>query len=367
MIHLLFCFMLASNVFAQNVTSSFDRNVLSTNPSAAATRGFAQLSMGHTFKGVETKVNPDALQSDQYEEEVQLNSTELRITGGHRRYVPELYIGFNDVKKVTERVGTSEKLMSDTTFIDNSLSLGVWATKRISIGLRTYFPNIAFNQKYPGTTKDGTSYMGNSEVVFKTTGVTLGATLVLVRGFFVSAFGNFDKQKSSFVSRRLDYESNQVKKDDGSFSEDISRYGFGISYLTGSSLGHGFRTELSYSFMQIPEGGVVVADQEKAEEIKASMEMAWKGISFGGRIRMIRNGFYDQGDYIQRYFIQEPPTVEFVSSYGGFFSLNSKRGHSFGFSGYALPAEGIRTLDNGVRAPSKSKTIVMSFNYSYLF
>ncbi len=367
MVYALVWMFLATTVFAQNVTSSFDRNILSTNPSAAATRGFAQLSMAHTFKGVDTTVTPDPQQSDRYEEEVQLNSTELRITGGHRRYVPELYLGFNAVKKLTERVGTNEKLMSNTTFIDNSVAVGAWVTRRLSLGVRTYFPNISFNQKYPSSTEDGTSYMGNSDVEFRTTGVTLGAMLVVLKGFYFSVFGNYDKQESSSVSRRLDFESKERIIEKSRFSEDIRRYGLGVSYLTGSSLGHGFRTEVSYSFMQIPEGGVVEADKKKAEEIKWSMEMAWRGISFGGRVRMVRNGYYDQGDYIQRYFIQEPPSTEFVRSYGGFFSLNSKRGHSFGVSGYALPAEGIRTLDNGVRAPAKSKTLVLSLNYSYLF
>lgn len=360
---------LARKAQAQNVTSSFDRTVLGTNPAAATTRGFAQVSIAHTLKTVDTKMEIDqGTEVNKLNEKINLNTSELRLTGGHAKFVPELYLGYNNAHKSVNNVWLGGEDNSTLKFIDNFLNLAKLVYPRLSIGLKLYFPSFGFSLTSPGKTQSGKKFTSNYSYHQNTLGMTVGSTLFLGAGFYVGAFANFDREEGRSKSYYLDYLTD--KKQNGDDSSDIGfhRYSFGLSYLAGDSRRHGFRTEIAYSYMNTPpdnENGNIYGDI-RAEEIKGAMEVAINGLSFGMTVRMLRNGYYDQSDYIQKNFIQVPASSDFTPNYGGFVALSSDKGHSFGLSGYRLPTSGKRKFQ-GSTGKAKSNTSVVSVSYAYLF
>ncbi len=301
------------------------------------------------------------------EEKVKLNTSELRLTGGHARFIPELYVGFNDAKKETTTSSSTETSTSKLQYIDNFLNLGFKLTQNFSMGVKGYFPNFGFKYTYPGQTKGGTKFNSTYNLDQKILGISVGATYHLGKGFFVGAFVNSDNEKRKAKANYLDFDNDTTVSSTDSDSDSFRRVGYGISYVRGNSRTSGFRAEASYSSMNVSKyDRAADYGSKKAEEIKAAIDIAWKKISFGGDLRMVKAGYYDQSDYIQRYFIEEPTTQEFTKVWGGFLSLNSDKGHSLGFSGYVLPSKGKRKF-NGQEMDATSKTTMLNVNYAYLF
>lgn len=164
----------------------------------------------------------------------------------------------------------------------------------------------------------------------------------------------------------LDFLTDKPVTEDDTDSDAVLRSGLGLSFLAGDSRNHGIRMEVSGTAMKISAKNSNSTSEGMAAEIKTSLELAISGFSFGGHMRMIKNGFYDQGDFIQKNFIQVPTTPDFRPSYGFFIALSSDKGHSFGLSGYYFSEMGERQLE-GITGDAESKTMLVNINYAYLF
>jgi hypothetical protein len=370
-IFIFFTLLLAQKVFAQNVTTSFDRTMLATNPSAATTRGLAQVSISQTYKDVKSSMtDPTDLTatSRKVKEDIKLNTTELRFTGGHARLIPEVYLGYNKaIKKASvDGVDSPDVKMN---YIDSLINFGYKYSQRMGIGLQVYFPHFDFDASHSEKTQNGTKFKLKNIYSQQNFGASFGSTVLLGRNLYAGAFANIDQEQRRFDVSYLDYLSSQNTSDQATQKNTVNRFGGGVSYLNGDSRKHGFRAELAYSMMKVPKDKNAIAASTSSNmgvEVKGALEFAWRGISFGGTMRMIKNGYYDRSDLIQKNFFETPPTPNFTSSFGGFIALSSDRGHSFGLSGYSLPSTGKRKYF-GQDLDSKSTTTLININYAYLF
>lgn len=189
----LICVFLSTNALAQNVTTSFNRSVLATNPAAASTRGFAQVSVSQTFKKVDSKMKVDGNAggvAGEYGEDIKLHSTEIRLTGGHAHTIPELYLGFNEVTKQSSQSGVPEKSDSNMHFIDNFFNIAFRSTPTMGWGFKIYFPNFGFTTTRNATTSSGKKYISKNIYKQQVLGLSLGTTSLLGAGFYFGGFVN---------------------------------------------------------------------------------------------------------------------------------------------------------------------------------
>lgn len=361
---------LIASVHAQVVTSSFDRTLLSTNPAASTTRGYGQMAAALRMNNSKSTIFDDSTgPTVKWKERFDTRRIETYFTGGHAKLVPEFYLSFNNgEKKLTspDLAGQHQTTKSRMNLVNNMLNLGYRFSSTLAIGLKYYRPMFTYDEDYSFTDPSRTLSVSN-KVKTAITGIGVGATYALAPslywgGYFTSITqvdkGSYSQTDSSTPGNNV---SNQGNSDD-----TLGKFGFGLSYLQGSSARRGMRLELSYNRLDATKELKRYSDAKAGEQIQSALELAWRGFTFGGNLKLTRNVYYETADTLERFMTEPTLTRTFAPSYGGFLSLISEKGHSIGLSGFVSQDTGKRAFfRNQVKA--KTNRVTLNFNYAYLF
>lgn len=358
------------SAFSQVVTSSFDRGLITTNPAAATLRNFGQFSFTHNSDKTDSDITlPNGSNSDdvKWKEEIQIHRQELIIAGSKGKIVPEFYLSQNTGSKKQSVEGGQSDSDNKISFLNNMLNIGYRYKPWLDLGIKLARPMVSFSSVYDQRNPDSSRYTGTGKQKSTITTIGSGITFKPFKNVYLGAFYSHSTEasKGSFTENV----AGQSQTYDNDNKSNISRMGLGLSLLSGHSLGKGWRFEVSYSQMNSPEtqSGPAGEKREKGKEIKTSLEFAHKGFVFGGNVRLIKSIYYDQEDLLRRFFVEDPYKQTFEPSFGGFASLSSAKGHSFGLSGYYYTSKGKRQFQGNPDAEAASKVMNLSLSYAYLF
>lgn len=356
---------------SQVITSSFNRNQLAINPAATTTRSFSQVALAYDLSSDDSDIFFDGSDGSEsvFNEKITLDTKLLTIAGSRGKWVPEFSLSHNQGKKVIKLVdsptATNQQSTSRMSFTNNLLNLGYRFRPWLGLGLKLARPMVSFRDKFSFNNPDGTSfdndYRANNSVWI----VGTGAVFRPLSWFYVGAFYSTSREQNNGKATGTDTQGQSTKFVDSSHNT-ISRMGVGVSVLNGKSLGKGYRFELSYSTMDVPESRFGQEAPERGSEIRTSIEYAHRGLSLGGNVRLIKNIYYDQEDLVERYLSEQTFKPNFEPSFGGFLSLSSAKGHSFGVSGLYWVRKGDKQFQ-GQERDAETKSWNLAANYAYVW
>jgi hypothetical protein len=363
-------FILSTNSLAQYVTSSFDHSQLCINPSATTTRSLSQNAFNYAVKGTDSDIVEKRSDNEKYnwKEEIVIDKKELMIIRAKSKVTPEIYIGHNSGVKKLQLAQSSnangEANENSINFVNNLFNFGLRSSGNLSWGFKFFTPKMSNTNISSTTYSDNKTSSYKNETDYTILGYGLGATARLTQSIYFGFHYVTTKEKydSTFESTSIDGQSSKSRSNE---TDKIDRYGFGLSYLRGSSF-NGVRFEMAYNYMTLPKFFRGDFPFKFANEFRTSLEFAGRGISAGINMRMVRLNYYDQMDIVDRVFNEPIFNQEFTPSYGGFFSFSSSRGHSFGFSGYAWKQEGERQF-RGSKQSASTHILNLGINYAYLY
>ena len=147
-----------------------------------------------------------------------------------------------------------------------------------------------------------------------------------------------------------------------------SKKGLGISYLWGNKKSTAYRFEISYGVMDpVSEQKSDQPKLKNGEQFVYSAEVIWWKVVGGFNLRQTKGSYINFRNYFD--FIMDENNIsqnDFVTTYGGFFTLKTKAGHSIGINGnYSNRTDKIKFF--GDDKDAKIKSFGIGANYAYLF
>ena len=364
--------LISTSSYSQVVTSSFNRAILGINPASSTTRHFGQVSINYNIEKNDSDIDLVNANGSKFNwnEKLEIEKKELLLAGSKGRVVPELYLsheqGDKTIKLVDDANNRGDQAHNKLAFFNNMVNLGWRYRPWLGLGIKMAYPVLTLKGKFDSEDPDGTTYTGNFKERHSVLTIGTGATFKALSWLYFGAFTSISNESNSGFIEGNDFEGKDYRIDLGD-DNSVSRSGIGISILSGQSFGKGFRLEVSYSQMDIPKDpNNIYPSNKKGEEMRTSLEIAYKGLSFGGNVRLIKYIYYDQNDLVSRYFGEKTYNQNFEPSFGGFLSLRSARGHSLGLSGYYWVSKGDRPFQ-GLEAKAKTKTTNLVASYAYVY
>ena len=363
---ILIVLLLSGSVWAQVVTASFDRTVLSKNPAASTTRGIGQVSVFADFKNSDSKINEK--RSDgvdvPWKQNTEVSKTGIFFTGGGKAVIPELYLSFDKGDRILNldlpNRTMNQEATNDVSFMNNLFNIGFRVSPTVGFGLKAYAPQYEYNESYAFDYLDGrkSSQVGRIKTNFL--GVGAGLTYLLGANWY---FGGY------FVLNKEDRDARYVFKDiDGSIEikDEVnqytnSRFGLGLSYLNGRR-GDGFRFEMAYNRMAHPD----YLGVRDGEQFYSVMEYSAKIVTLGVNLKLKKSIYYEETDLIDMVLSEAAITRGFIPQVGTFISFGSDKGHAFGVSVLYYRSKGYTNIF-GEEQRSKTTHRGFSGNYAYLF
>lgn len=356
---------------AQVITSSFNRNQLAINPAATTTRTFSQVALAYDLSSDDSDISFGGTDGSEsvFNEKITLDTKLFTIAGSRGKWVPEFSLSHNQGKKViklTESPTSSDqKSTSRMTFVNNLLNLGYRLKPWLGVGLKLARPVVSFRDKFNVNNPDGTSFNNDYKANNGVWILGTGAVFRPLNWLYIGGFYSTSREENDGKATGTDTQGQAIKFVDSSHNT-ISRMGLGLSIMKGQSLGKGFRFELSYSTMDVPESRFGEESPERGSEIRSSLEYAHRGLSLGANVRLIKNIYYDQEDMVERYLSEQTFKNTFEPSLGGFLSLSSAKGHSFGLSGLYWVRKGKKQFQRAER-DAETKSWNLAANYAYVW
>lgn len=366
---LLFTLLLPAVSLAQIVTSSFDRTVLSINPAAATSRGYAQVAIGYKVNTSDSVITSQRANEKAFKwnEKIQVDRKEAYFTGGHSRLVPELYLSQNQGKREIGRKHENRNVSNNLSLFNNLFNLGAKMTSRLSLGVTFYAPSFNFSQENEYKYPDGKKSKITSKSKTSLMGIGMGYRYALSQRFYIGGYYTKVNYKNDFEYMMKDTGMPE-SSNEGSYDEGLKKFGFGIAYLAGSSRGHGFRWELAYNHMDGTRNPALGQDDTKnGQQVQTSFDFAWRGISFGANVKMTRNGYYETLDTLESFLSETNYDDKYLPSYGWFIAFNSSKGHTLSLSGMIMSQGGKKTFLNEEDQDYSTKLKSMTLGYAYLF
>ncbi len=351
------------------VTSSFDRSSLAVNPAAAATRVHSLVSLSYRLRNSDSEITEErGEETIPWSEEFRSSKYSLLLTGGRKRLVPELYLSFDKGRRsVAGDDGyTNSDNDTDLSLLNNILNLGYKARPWLSLGVKFFMPSYTLKRDERGR-GDGWRWRNESTEKTRLLGLGGGTEMHLWRGFHVGGYLLTTKQTSDYNYTNASTDSETYGGSGSSPARSFKKYGAGVGFQRGTSRDRGFRWELSYSAMEplSQQGSELEADIGR--ELATAVEIAWRGLTAGINVRWIKGIYHETQELLETKLGDRLLTADYESSYGGFISLNTKRGNSFGLAGAKWRASGERAIFGQQPMPAETETTIILFNYAHLF
>lgn len=355
--------------FAQVATSSFDRTTFVINPAANTTRTFSYFSLTYSQRDMDTKIDEELSDdfSVTWKEKTLLRKEDLRIAlTARKRWFIDFYLGFYQGSRDLKPDGSSTvKNSTSMNASDNILSISYKLFPFMGIGFKLGSPSFINNLSSSITYSDGAKYSSKAFVEQRTFSSAVGANLRIPGGLFFGGYYSVDQERFVNKYNNLDYLGNKTSETE-KLTSTVNRRGYGAGILVGDSRKHGLRFEAAQSLMNIPKNKNFALSGKDAEEIRLAAEISYHGLSAGVSSRQTTFGYYDQSDYVDRFFSEQAASKKYTTKFGAFVNLSSDKGNSFGLSWFSYTTSGKRMFN---RQEQEATDKITSFNvsYSYLF
>lgn len=354
-----------SAAHAQIVTSSFNRSQLAVNPSSAATRYYGYFSATYARDSSLSKISETRSDGKMFrwKQNVGVEKKQLILTAVGRKFVPELFLSFDEVSKNLQLppqsgiMGQKEKNKVD--FVNNLINLAYRYSPRVFWGIKFFNPKYNYNTNSSFTYPDSTMGKANGKTKNSMLGIGAGVTLKLTQNIYFGAFYTSSKVTSDGKTTNTDF-NGKVTENESKFNDNYTTKGMGFSYKRGDSRKSAFRTELSYSLLDY------ASNQADAQQANLAMEISCLGLVFGGNFRMTKGNFRDNMSLLKDAIQNSVPLPQFTPSYEYFIAFSSERGHSIGINGFYNSRKDKTNLF-GIAQPSKIIDSTMGITYSYTF
>jgi|GEM_PF-5097599 len=363
---ILIVLLLSGSVWAQVVTASFDRTLLSKNPSAATTRGISQVSAFYDLKTSDTKINEE--RSDgldvPWKENIKIDRVGVFFTGGGNAMVPEFYLSQDSGERflILDQQSQNQQLSqkNDTSFLNNLFNFGFRVSPNLGLGIKAYAPNYKYSESYSVNYGDGKSVKQVGSIKSSIIGVGAGFTYLLGSNWYLGGYftGNKEVRKSDYTFIGIDEVSENMKEDK---EYTTGKYGVGLSYLSGKR-GGGFRFEVAFNRMNQP----TYLDIGTGEQIYSALEFSTRHVTAGINVKMTKNIYYEETDLIDIIVGESNTSKAYVPQYGTFISFGNDKGHALGAAIVYYRSKGNKTLFGNDQS-AKTTHRGFSFSYAYLF